>query len=249
MKFLVCVKQVLLLDNAIAFSSDERQVDSRFLHAEVNEGDLFALEEALRLREVLGGEVVATTYGPLEADAVLRRALAMGVDRAVRVEGVPADPYAVGEGLAQVARQLQPDLILCGVQSTDSAHAATGAVIAGLLDLPCAAVITSLQVEARRGRLVAIRELGGGVSDRLHVLLPAVVAVQTGINQPRHPNLRAIKLAERASIELVGSVGIEAAYRIRSLFLPISTAQTQPLGEDIHEAAASLARIIREHVR
>jgi electron transfer flavoprotein beta subunit len=248
MKFLVCVKQVLLLGDAIAFSNDEREVDSRFLHVEVNEGDLFAIEEALRLREALGGEVTVVTYGPEEADAVLRRALAMGVDRAVRVEGVPADPYTVGEGLAQLAKGLQPDLILCGVQSSDSAHAATGAVIAGILDLPCVAVVTSLQVDASKGHLVVSRELGGGMSDRLHVSLPAVVAVQTGTNQPRHPNLRAIKLAERASIEVVGCAETDVAYRIRRLILPAGTMQAKSLGNDIHEAAESLARVIREYV-
>jgi len=246
MKVLVCVKQVLLLDGDVAFLGDGREVDPRCLDADLNDWDQFAIEEALRLREAHGGEVIAATYGPSDADTVLRRALALGVNRVVRVDGAKDDPYTVGEGLCRFAQRLQPDLILCGAQSSDSAHAATGAVIAGLLDLPCVAVVTSVQIGLPEQCADVSRELEGGLADRLRVSLPAVLTVQTGINEPRHPNLRAIKLAEREAIEVFAGTQIDPAYRVRRMFVPASNSQAKPLGADVREAAKSLARIIKE---
>jgi electron transfer flavoprotein beta subunit len=180
---------------------------------------------------------------------VLRRALAMGVDRAVRVEGdPPADPFTVGHGLSLVARREQPDLVLTGAQSSDSVHGATGSVIAGLLDLPCVAVVTSIDVTPDVGRVQVDRELGGGVTDRLDVSLPAVVTVQTGINKPRYANLRAIKLAERKPIDVVPAEGADPAYHVCRMLSPPAEGLAQPLGENPGEAAATIARLIQERV-
>jgi electron transfer flavoprotein beta subunit len=84
------------------------------------------------------------------------------------------------------------------------------------------------------------------LADRLRVSLPAVLTVQTGINEPRHPNLRAIKLAEREAIEVFAGTQIDPAYRVRRMFVPASNSQAKPLGADVREAAKSLARIIKE---
>jgi electron transfer flavoprotein beta subunit len=249
MKSLVCIKQVLALDDDIVLTDDARDVDPRVLDASLNEWDTFALEAALRLRDVHGGEVVAATCGAADAEPVLRRALAMGVDRGVRVEDAGGDPFTVGAALAHLARELEPDLVLCGAQSSDSAQGATGAVIAGLLDVPCVAVARSVE-PAGDCAVDVERELEGGVVDRLRVSLPAVVTVQTGANQPRYANLRAIKLAEREPIEVVrpGQSG-GPAYEVRAMVVPPAAGRAQSLGDDVHEAAATIVRLLRERVR
>jgi electron transfer flavoprotein beta subunit len=248
MKVLVCVKQVFALDDEIVLRGDGRDIDPHYLEAGLNEWDAFAIEEALRLRETHNGEVVAATYGSSRADAVLRRALAMGADRAVRVEGEPSDPFTVAHGLTSLARRLEPDLILCGAQSSDSAHAATGSVLAGLLDFPCVAVVTSLQADPKGNFVDVARELEGGLSDQLRISLPAVLTVQTGINQPRYANLRAIKLAEREAIEVICADDSEPAYRVRRMFTPAKGGHAKPLGADLGEAAERIAQLIRERV-
>jgi electron transfer flavoprotein beta subunit len=246
MRILVCVKQVLVLDE-IALSEDGCDAAPGTYHGELNEWDGFAIEEALRLREAHAGEVVAVTYGASAADAVLRRALAMGVDRALRVEGAPADPFTVGKGLGSVASRLDPDLILCGSQASDSAHAATGSVLAAVLDLPCVAAVESIRAQPHKGLIDVSRELESRVIEWLRVSLPAVLTVQTGINAPRHPNLRAIKQAEHSAIEVVHSSKTASAYRVRKMFRPESTAQCQHLGPNPREAAEAIARLIRDH--
>lgn len=244
MRILVCVKQVIVLGEVL-LSKNRCDASPGTYHGELNECDGFAIEEALRLREAHEGEVVAVTYGPPAADAVLRRALAMGVDRALRVDGVPADPFTVGKGLASVASRLEPDLLLCGLQASDSAHAATGSVLAAFLDLPCVAAVESMRAEPRKGLIDVSRELDGRVTEWLRVSLPAVLTVQTGINAPRHPNLRAIKEAEHESIDVVDASEAAPAYRVRKMFRPAGTAQCQQLGVDVREAAEAIARLIR----
>lgn len=247
MRVLACIKQIRVLDDAIVFADGEREVDPDVLEPGLNEWDSYAIEAALRIREEDGGEVVAATAGEAEAEEVLRRALAMGVDHAIRIEGCAPDPYIVGSALASVVRRLSPDLILCGAQSSDAAHGATGAVVAGLLDLPCAAVVNAICVDHARQEVEVDRELEGGVRDRLRLPLPAVLTVQTGINQPRYANLRAIKLAERQPIEVIlREDGGEPAYRIRKMSVPTAEGRAQTLGGDVREAAELVAKLIRE---
>jgi len=138
-------------------------VDPDYVDAALNEWDSFATEEALQLKERLGGEVVVVTCGERGAEAALRRCLAMGADRAIRVEGAGRDPFAVARALADVVRGESPDLVLCGVQSSDSGQAATGTVLAELLELPRLAVVVKLDVDGGGGRAVVNRELEGGL--------------------------------------------------------------------------------------
>lgn len=246
MRILVCIKQVLVPGDEIVFGEDGCDVDPACLDAALNEWDSYAIEEGLQLRETHGGEVVAVTCGDPDAEPVLRRALAMGVDRAARIDGGATDPYSVGKALAAYAERLQPDLILCGAQSWDSAHAATGTVVAGVLGVPCVAVARALEADPAQGRAIVERELEGGVVDRLRLPLPMVVTVQTGINQPRYANLRAIKLAEKEPIERIAAPAAQPAYRIRRMFAPSAQRNAASLGDDLRQAAERIAQLIRE---
>jgi electron transfer flavoprotein beta subunit len=249
MRTVVCVKQVLQLGDEVELTDDGLDVDPDYLEPALNEWDAFSTEEALRLREAHGGEVVVVTGGEAEAEKALRRCLAMGADRAIRVGGVLRDPFSVARALADVVRGEQPDLVLCGVQSSDAVQAATGTVLAALLDLPCAAVVTRLDYDPGRGHAFVDRELEGGVIDRVEIDVPAVLTVQTGINEPRYANLRAIKQAEQVEIDVraAGAAG-PPAFRVRRMFVPEREGRAAMLTGTPAEIAGRIVELVRERV-
>ena len=246
MKVVVCVKQVSQLGDEVEFTGDGRDVDPDYLDSALNEWDGFAAEEALQLRERLGGEVVVVTCGGEESEKALRRTLAMGADRAIRVEGAGRDPLSVGRALAQVVGAESPDLVLCGVQSSDSVQAATGTVLAELCDLPRVAVVTKVDYDHGARKAVVDRELEGGLVDRVECDTPAVLTIQTGINQPRYANLRAIKQAEQVEIAVSQATDAPSASRVRRMFVPVRGESAEMLGTDPAEVAGRIAEIVKE---
>ncbi len=249
MKVVVCVKQVSQLGDEVEFTGDGRDVDPDYLDSALNEWDGFAAEEALQLRERFGGEVVVVTCGGEESVKALRRTLAMGADRAIRVEGAGGDPLSVGRALAEVVRAESPDLVLCGVQSSDSVQAATGTVLAELGDLPRVAVVTKVDYDHGARKAVVDRELEGGLIDRVEVDTPAVLTIQTGINHPRYANLRAIKQAEQVEIDVRTAAGGGAAYRVRRMFVPPKGEGAQLLRGSPAEIAGQLLELVRERLK
>jgi electron transfer flavoprotein beta subunit len=248
-KIVVCVKQVAVLGDEVEFTGDARDVDPDYLDFALNEWDSYATEEALRIREGLGGqgdEVVVVSVGDKQVEDAMRRCLAMGADRAIRVDYArSADPITVARLLAPVAQRESPDLVFCGVQSSDGVQAATGTALAELLGLPRVAVVTRIEWDPTAGRATVRRELEGGLLDLTEVDTPALLTIQTGINQPRYATLRAIKQAEQKQIEVVSPAEQgEPAYRVRRMFAP-------PKGEGAQILAggpADIARRIREIV-
>jgi electron transfer flavoprotein beta subunit len=239
------VKQIAVLGDEVEFTDDERDVDPDYLDYALNEWDTYATEEALRLRESDGdGEVVVVSVGPEEAEEAMRRCLAMGADRGIRVDTDDRlDPIQVARALAEVVRAESPDLVFAGVQSADAVQAATGTALAELLDLPRVAVVT--KIELGDGKATVDRELEGGVVDVVEVDTPALFTIQTGINEPRYATLRAIKQAEEKEIDVrqPGDLG-EPAYRVKKMFAP-------PKGEGaemLNGSAADVAQKIKEIV-
>jgi electron transfer flavoprotein beta subunit len=174
----------------------------------------------------------------------MRRCLAMGADRAIRVESEEKlDPIQVARTLAEVIQGESPDLVFTGVQSADAVQAATGTALAEFLDLPRVAVVT--KIELGEGKATVNRELEGGLLDVVEVDTPALLTIQTGINEPRYATLRAIKQAEEKEIEVrqPGDPG-EPAYSVRKMFVP-------PKGEGaemLNGSAADVAQRIKEIV-
>jgi electron transfer flavoprotein beta subunit len=252
MKVVVCVKQVGSLGDEVEFTDDERDVDPDYLDYALNEWDSYATEEALRLRDAAGGgEVVAVTVGDEDAEDAMRRALAMGVDRGVRVwsdELAGADPITVARALAGVVRDESPDLVLTGVQSSDAVQAATGTALAEVLDLPRVAVVTKL--ELGNGTATAHRELEGGLVDVVEVDTPALLTIQTGINEPRYATLRAIKQAEQQEIDVrePGDLGVPAA-RVRRMFVPAKGEGAEILDGDPTAIASRIKEIVEERLK
>lgn len=246
MKLVVCVRQAARLEDEIEFVDGDTAVDPDFLDWGLNEWDAYAVEEALRLREAGGGEVVVVSAGEDEALDALRRCLAMGADRAVRVwsEGLDrADPVVLARALAEAVRPESPDLVLCGVQSSDRVQGATGGALAGVLGLPVVAVVVGL--EAAEHSAVVRRELEGGLVEVVEVDLPAVLTIQTGINEPRYVTMRSIGEARGAEIALVEPEGLgEPAAVVRRLEVPV-----RRRADSIAGGPAAVAQRILELVR
>jgi electron transfer flavoprotein beta subunit len=247
-KVVVAVKQVKVLGDEVEFESDERDVDPDYLDAALNEWDACATEEAIQIRERLGdGEVVAVTVGDEESEAALRRCLAMGADRAIRVDATPVDPVSTARALAGVVSSEAADLVLTGVQSSDSVQGSTGAALAELVGLPRAAVVTKIDWNGA-GPATVDRELEGGLVDVVEVDTPAVLTIQTGINQPRYANLRAIKQAEQVEIAVVPAETGDPSYRVRRMFTPPRGEGAELLNGSPTQVAERIVELVRERL-
>lgn len=218
MKIVVPVKQVAALDEEFELLEDGSGVDPDFLEWDLNEWDTFSLEAALQIRDGAGGEdheVVVVTVGDEEADDGLLSCLAKGADRALRIWDdslQEADVLAVARVLSAAVEREAPDLVLCGVQSSDAVNGATGVALAGYLDLPHVAVVKRLDYDAAQATATVERELEGGLVEVLRIKAPALLTIQTGINEPRYATLRAIKQAREKPLHVSGlaELGLDA---------------------------------------
>src|SRR5437016_519899 len=236
MKIAVCIKQVPTrewqprLDDAKTWI---READATF---EMNEPDAYALEEGLRLKEKHGGEVVVCSAGPARVAQVLREALARGADRGIHVQSdafAGADAFVVATALAGAMQGEQFDLVLTGLQSDDQGFGQTGVILAEKLGLPHATIIMDVQVDAGSAkasaeRLRVKRELEGGWFQWVSMPLPAVLTIQSGINQLRYATLKGIMAAKKKEIKAVAPAAAPAAkLKIASLYAPETTKKTR----------------------
>lgn len=260
MRIVVPVKQVAALDDEFEFA-DDLHVDPDFIEWELNEWDNFSLEAALELREAAGeGEVVAVSVGDSDAEEGLRSCLAKGADRAIRVwdESLEdADPLAVARVLAAAIERESPDLVLCGVQSSDAVNGATGVALAAHLGLPRVAVVTKLDYDGASNTATVERELEGGLIEVLRIKCPALLTIQTGINEPRYATLRAIKQAREKPLAEVGledlgldpgAVSAAAGARQVRLAHPEKGEGAEMLSGSPAELATRIAEIVKERV-
>jgi electron transfer flavoprotein beta subunit len=173
----------------------------------------------------------------------------MGADRGVRIEGEGTDPFSVAYALSEVVARENPDLVFCGVQSSDNAYSATGSALSALLELPCVAVVT--RVASGNGLTVLVdRELPGGLIDRVEVDIPAVLTIQTGINEPRYANLRAIKQAETVEIAVHGAAAeYLPAYRVRRMYVPEGRAGAEVIDGTASQIAATIATLVKDRLQ
>lgn len=251
MKVVVCAKTVGQLNDEVGFTDDGRDVLPGAIDSAANEWDLAAAEEALQLRDAVDGEVVVVTCGSnTESEKAMRRCLAMGADRGIRVKAAAADPLSVAHALASIVRREAPDLVLCGVQSADAVQAATGSMVAALAGLPSVAVVRRLEYDHLNRRAVVDRELEGGIVARMEVDTPALITIQTGATRPRYANLRAIKQAERAEVEVQEAPdALVRAYVVRKMFVPDASGRAERLVGDPATIAMRLKVIVEEQLK
>jgi electron transfer flavoprotein beta subunit len=251
MKIAVCIKQVVTREWQLRVNEQKTWIRDRDASFELNEPDAYALEEALRLKEKHGGEVVVCCAGPARATQVIREALARGADRALHVESdalAAADAAAVADALAAAVRDEHVDLVLTGLQSDDQGFGQVGVVLAEKLGIPHATIIMEVQVQGSSLRVK--RELEGGWFQWLTLPLPALLTIQSGINQLRYATLKGIMAAKKKEIRKIaapqsGSTG----QRIVSMYFPEKAKKTEMLPGAPAAAAKELVRRLREEAR
>lgn len=210
MKILVCIKQVpdpntqVTMDPpSVWFKTDEQ---TEFC---LNRFDECAIEEALLMREAHGNITVdVISIGPPRASAVVKRAMGMGCDHGIHILTHTEDflsPFVTAGWIAALAGGKKYDLIFTGMLSEDLMQGQVGVMVSELLDWPCAMSVVHERLGPKQGKIEATREMEGGARQHLEIQLPAVLAIQTGINQPRYPSLSNLLKANRYKIETVDS--------------------------------------------
>jgi electron transfer flavoprotein beta subunit len=249
---IVCIKQVPAKDAPLTVSGNWiKESDIGF---EMNEPDSYALEEALRLKEKHGGEVIALSMGPERVKQTIKEALAKGADRGIHIADdhfAQLDPLGAATSLAAAIKNEKCDLVLTGLQSDDHGFGQTGVLLAGLLDLPHATIIMAIEVQDGKMRLK--RELEAGWFQHLECPLPAVLSIQSGINKVRYATLKGIMAAKKKEIatltrESLG-VSVEVTQRVEKIYVPTKTKKTEFLTGTPREMAGKLVEKLKFEAR
>jgi electron transfer flavoprotein beta subunit len=251
-KIIVCIKQVPAKDAPLAIAGSWiKESDIGF---EMNEPDSYALEEALRLKETHGGEVIVLSLGPERVKQTIKEALAKGADRGIHIADdnfAQLDPLGSAKILAAAIAKENADLVLTGLQSDDHGFGQTGVLLAALLDRPHATII--MQIEVQDGKMNLKRELEAGWFQRIECPLPAVLSIQSGINKVRYATLKGIMAAKKKEIaaltrESLG-VSIEPTQKIEKIYVPTKTKKTEFITGSPKEVAARLVEKLKFEAR
>lgn len=257
MNLAVCVKQVPSSEARVTVAPDGRSVDRTSVEMVVNPYDEYAIEEALRIREKVGGTVTVISIGPAKAEEALRTCLALGADRALILKDDSLQQggfLGTARVLAEALRPLSADLILFGKTSIDVDNHGTGVAVAEMLGLPHVSVISSLEwMDETHAR--CHREIEGA-TEVVEVELPAVLTANKGLNEPRYPSLPGIMKAKKKPIEeqSAAALGIDPAavaaqgarVTVAKLEPPPPRAEGKRLSGDAREAVVEVLKALHE---
>ncbi len=242
----------------MAINPERTWVVETGINFELNPYDRYALEEALKIKDASGAEVVAVSIGPDRAAQALKTCLATGADRAIHLRDDAFQggcPWSNAQALAAAVGGEEADLVLCGLQSDDDTLAQTPVLLAQVLGMPHATGAMSL--ELRDGGIRVARELEGDSREVVDLPLPSLVTVQTGINDPRYASIKGIMAAKRKEMKTptpadlgvdpsrVGHAG--ALLKFSNLEVPAKKAGGELLTGTTEEMAAELVKRIREN--
>jgi len=254
---IVCVKHVPESAEAeLKIDATGKAIEKSGLVFDINEWDDYAVEEAVRLKEKYGGTVTAITVGPEDTDNTLRKCLARGADKAIRLTDTKfegSDGYAIAKILYGATKGLPFDLILTGAQAGDDGYAVVGPILAGLLGTRHATMVK--RIEFSNGVARVNRELEGGLEETVEVKLPAVLTIQTGINEPRYVSIMGIRKAMQKEIKVLGladtglsesEIGQAGSWiKIEKMFVPPVEKQAEFLKGSPEEVATKIAEILK----
>ena len=258
MNILVFVKRVPDTESKIRINHEIRAIVEEGLNFVISPNDEYAVEEALRLREAKGGQVTVLSVGGEEAVAILKKGLAMGADEAVLIKDELKESYdglRVARMIARTVEKKYPqfDLLLFGKQSVGADNAQVPSMVAEMLGLPQANVVTKLEIEGTSG--TALREIEGAM-EKVVFSLPAVVSAQKGLNDPRYETLKGIMAAKKKVIPVVTLEDLGLAkddlapqVEIVALEMPPARQAGKIIPGTPDEAARELARLLRNEAK
>jgi electron transfer flavoprotein beta subunit len=254
MKIIVSVKQVPARDSSLRVNGNGKWLEESDLTYEMNEPDAYALEEALQLKEKLGGEVVVVSAGPDRVAQTIREALAKGADRAIHVqleETDALDALATARLLAKAVESEKPDFILTGLQSDDLGYGQTGVILAELLGYSHATIV--MEVEPRGANVRVKRELEDGWFQNILLPLPVVLTIQSGIKKLRYATLMGIKKAKTKEMRTVSAAdlgaGSSSGIEMERVYMPQRSKQTQIFTGEAKQVAHQLVEKLKFEAR
>jgi electron transfer flavoprotein beta subunit len=246
MKILVFVNHVPDTETKVKVGQDRKSIDPAGVNFMLNPYDEIGVEEALRTKQSLGGEVVAVSCGSDVHKETLRKALAMGCDKAVLLKDDSIrDSFGVAAALADYAKEYGPEIIFSGRQSIDHDNAQIGGLVAEILGWSSVSVVVKMSIA--NGTVIAEREIEGG-HEIVHATLPAVITAQKGLNEPRYPSLKGIMDAKRKPIEEKQAAQFESRVEVSVLRTPPGKAAGKIVGTDA-AAASVLVRLLHEEAK
>ncbi len=247
LKIAVCVKQTFDTEAKIVLKDGKVSGDG--VNLIINPYDEVAVEEALKIKEKQGGEVIVICAGGDRASEAIRQGLAMGADRGVliKVADGDLDEYARAVMLAGVLKEQAADLILCGHVAADDGSSQVPTRAAEILGIPHANVVTKLDFDGMKA--ICTREVDGGM-EVMEVALPAVVTCQVSLNEPRYPSMKGIMQAKKKPIANVDAAAIESKAKIIELSLPAAKQAGRKIENmDPEDAAKELAAWLLNDVK
>ena len=260
MNIIVCMKQVPVKDSLLKINDDGSWVHEDELNYEINESDHYALETALRLKEEHGGEVIILTMGPERVKEAIKKGLAEGADRAIHINNenfTTLDPFVNARVLAAALKQEQADLVLAGLQTDDYGSAQTGVVLAEYLGLPHASIV--MEIQKQDGHVKVKRELESGWFQWVEMPLPALLTIQSGINQIRYATIKGIMMAKKKEIKVLGlsDLGLSEAdvddsgssVKFKKIYIPAKTKQSQMFEGEPKEVAEQLVDKLKNEAK
>ncbi|HEY2934884.1 MAG TPA: electron transfer flavoprotein subunit beta/FixA family protein [Acidobacteriota bacterium] len=256
MKIIVCLKQVPEKDSRFQINPEGTWIKEQDLGYEINECDEYGLEEALRLRDKHGGEVVVLSMGDASVEKSMRRGLALGADRGILIQASrddTTDPLSVARALKTQIDAESPDLVLAGVRSDDHAFSQTGTMIGEMMGWSHATIVMKIETEPDARNVKIQRELEAGLLEEVLLPLPSVLTIQQGINQIRYASLKGIMAAKKKELKRVdlASLNLPGDRRIRidKITLPQSEKKSEILSGTPSEAAAQLVEKMKREMR
>lgn len=218
MNLLVCISKAPDTTSKIAFKDGNTSFDEDGVQFIVNPYDeWYALVRAIELKEANGGSVTTITVGGADHDPIIRKALAIGADKAVRIDKEAQDAFEVASEVAAYAKDQSFDVIFCGKETINHNGSIVGGMIAEMLDMPYVSLATKLDVEG--GKATVTRDLGSG-EEVLEISGALVVSAAKGMAEQRIPNMRGIMAARSKPLEVVASSGVSAMTSVTTFALP-----------------------------
>ncbi len=259
MKTFVCIKYVPDTSEAeVKLNPDGLTVDDSRFSFDINDADNYAVEESVLIKEAQGGEVTVLSIGPKKSDVMIRMAMAKGCDNAVRIEDdrmATHDPLIAAKVLAGGIKGQEFDLVLTGCMASDDWHMSTGVALAEELGVNHASMVNKAEILGD-GKVKVSRELEGGLMEIVELELPAVLTIQTGINEPRYAPIKGIRQAQKKELKVVNleDIGVDpdlvsvdaSQVVLEKLYIPEVESSAEFIEGEPEEKAEKLASILQK---